>query len=71
MLEVHSIDARYEGQRDKDGRNNGQYFHSLIHLITDAREVQIHDSSYGVSLRFNIFIDLNNMFIYVSKIACC
>ena len=42
IIEVHSIDACNECERNKQRSNNGKHFHDLIHFITHIGHVHFH-----------------------------
>ena len=61
VFEIHTVDASHKGNRNKDGGNNGQHLHDLVHPITDGGQIKIQHAWKNVTIRFNRIDNLDDL----------
>ena len=66
VVEVHAVHADDEGQGDKEGGNDGEELHRLVHLIADAGQVGVVHAAEDIAGGFNHFHDLDGMVIKIA-----
>lgn len=68
IVEVHTINTSNKRKRHKYSRENGQRFHYRVHLIAEAREVDILDIFNHFAIGLNGIQYLENMVVDVAEI---
>jgi hypothetical protein len=69
VLEVHSVDAGHEGERNEAGGDDGKHLHHLLCLLPHAGEVQVLHTAEHLPEGFDRVDDLNRVIVEVANVA--
>jgi hypothetical protein len=68
VFEIHPINPGEEGQRHKDGGDDGEHLHDLVHPVADGGEVDVQHSGKHVPVGLDRVDHLDGMVVDVAEV---